>query len=110
MQNEKVPATQTDRDRAFPVMKRIYGERIAWLAKKGEQDTHHVVQAFAAHRLASTTAQSEAVQALVEALEWYADEVMAYSITQFNEPRSAVHEDRGKRARAALAAHRESQP
>lgn len=36
------------------------------------------------------------------ALEWYADEVMAYSITQASEPRSAVHGDRGARARAVL--------
>lgn len=36
------------------------------------------------------------------ALEWYGDAVMAYSITQQNEPRSAVHADKGKRAREAL--------
>lgn len=40
---------------------------------------------------------------LREALEFYADEIMAYSITQMNEPRSAVHGDRGAIARAALA-------
>lgn len=37
-----------------------------------------------------------------EALAWYADPI-SYAITQSAEPRSAVHGDNGKRARAALA-------
>ena len=44
------------------------------------------------------------VGVLKDALEYYADEVMAYSITQMSEPRSAVHADKGRRARATLAA------
>ena len=43
------------------------------------------------------------VDKLIKALEFYADEVLAYSITQMNEPRSAVHGDKGKIARQALA-------
>lgn len=46
--------TQIDREAAFSVMKKVYGERIAWIAKKGEQDRHHVVQAFARHRTEAT--------------------------------------------------------
>lgn len=42
------------------------------------------------------------VERLREALEWYAEPVLAYAVTQFNEPRSAVHADGGRRARAAL--------
>ena len=38
---------------------------------------------------------------LRKALEWYADPI-SYAITQIKEPRSAVHEDQGRRARAAL--------
>lgn len=41
--------------------------------------------------------------AMKDALEWYAEPVLAYAITQIAEPRSAVHEDGGRRARAALA-------
>lgn len=36
------------------------------------------------------------------ALEWYADPVLPYAITQKSEPRSAVHYDGGRRARGAL--------
>lgn len=57
--------------------------------------------AFANHK---NEAQAAEIERLRSALEWYADEVMAYSITQANEPSSAVHGDRGKRARAALEA------
>jgi hypothetical protein len=39
---------------------------------------------------------------LREALEWYAEPVLAYAITQAREPRSAVHADGGARARATL--------
>lgn len=46
--------------------------------------------------------QDKGIERLREALEWYANEIMPYSITQQSEPRSAVHADRGKRARAAL--------
>lgn len=35
------------------------------------------------------------------ALEWYADPISS-AVTQISEPRSAVHADRGRRARAAL--------
>lgn len=41
---------------------------------------------------------------LLEALEWYAHPVLPYAITQINEPRSAVHADKGLRARKALEA------
>lgn len=39
---------------------------------------------------------------LREALEWYAEPVFPYAVTQINEPRSAVHADGGQRAREAL--------
>lgn len=42
-----------------------------------------------------------------KALEWYAEETLTYAITQSAEPRSAVHADKGKRARATLAALRD---
>jgi hypothetical protein len=48
-----------------------------------------------------TTLHDE-VSALVEALEWYGEEILTYAITQEKEPRSAAHEDKGKRAREAL--------
>lgn len=51
--------------------------------------------------------QRALIETLTAALEFYADEVMAYSITQVNEPRSAVHGDRGRIARKALAAAKE---
>ena len=44
----------------------------------------------------------ERVAKLEAALRWYAEPV-SYAITQAREPRSAVHEDGGRRARAALA-------
>ena len=65
-----------------------------------------------AHRLASTTAQTEAVQALVDALEGFVSDLTndgrnAYtSLTISHDGLNA----RIKQARAALAAHRESQP
>lgn len=45
----------------------------------------------------------EVVEALIKTLQWYAEPVLAYALTQSKEPRSAVHEDGGKRARVALA-------
>jgi hypothetical protein len=39
---------------------------------------------------------------LREALEWYAHPILPYAITQAKEPRSAVHADKGARARKAL--------
>ena len=38
---------------------------------------------------------------MLDALAWYADPI-SFSVTQMNEPRSAVHADNGKRARKAL--------
>lgn len=46
--------------------------------------------------------QSPEVQKLRKALEWYADPVLPYAITQTREPRSAVHADGGEIAREAL--------
>jgi hypothetical protein len=43
----------------------------------------------------------KAYQEQRRALEFYADPI-SYALTQFSEPRSAVHGDDGKRARAAL--------
>ena len=43
----------------------------------------------------------EEITLLRETLKFYADKVLAYSITQILEPRSAVHADGGRRARAA---------
>ena len=48
-------------------------------------------------------ANPSAIGEVVEALRWYAEPVFAYAITQANEPRSAVHADKGEIARAALA-------
>lgn len=47
-------------------------------------------------------AQRKEIEALRTALEWYAEPVLTYAITQMIEPRSAAHADGGKRARAAL--------
>lgn len=44
----------------------------------------------------------EALKAAIEALQWYAEPVLAYGRTQLNEPRSAFEADKGRRARAAL--------
>ena len=48
--------------------------------------------------------QAREIDVLREALEWYADPVLPYAMTQAREPRSAVQEDAGRVARAALAA------
>ena len=40
---------------------------------------------------------------MVKVLEWYADAILPYALTQNKEPRSAVHADGGKRARVLLA-------
>lgn len=109
MQNEKVAAamqdnvTQADRDRAFSTGLRL--SKREWI---------EVYAAFAAHRLASTTAQTEAVQKLVEALEEIAD------LHGEINPSNYDHDDACElnrqfcyavtTAAAALAAHRESQP
>ena len=53
-----------------------------------------------AERIAQLEAQ---IAEMREALEWYANPVLPYAVTQINEPRSAVHADGGRRARAALA-------
>lgn len=44
------------------------------------------------------------IERLRAALEWYAEPVLTYALTQVSEPRSAVHADGGKRAREALSA------
>lgn len=52
--------------------------------------------------LASLAASPPSVAGeIVDALRWYADPI-SYAVTQMNEPRSAVHGDGGRRARAAL--------
>jgi hypothetical protein len=85
--------------------------------KTGHRDARHAAAAIAneadaeiarltAERDAATAAlaaERERAAKLTDALEWYADEIMAYSVTQMSEPRSAVHADRGRRARAALS-------
>lgn len=43
------------------------------------------------------------IERLRAALEWYAEPVMTYALTQVAEPRSAVHADGGNRARKALS-------
>lgn len=48
---------------------------------------------------------TEYVVRLRRALTWYAEPVLTYAITQYAEPRSAVHGDGGHRAREALANH-----
>jgi hypothetical protein len=57
-------------------------------------------------QLANRTAERDALQVEIDrmrtALEWYAEPVLAYAITQEKEPRSAVHADGGRRAREAL--------
>lgn len=53
---------------------------------------------------AAIIAQAAEIARLREALEWYAEKILTYSITQMDEPRSAAHEDKGARARAALEA------
>jgi len=57
-----------------------------------------------ASRLAELESEN---QRLRKALEWYADPTFPYVVTQYNEPRSAVHADGGRRAREALAAGEE---
>lgn len=67
---------------------------------------HHLQETW--NELCAARAQVRKLTAKLDAarevLEWYADEVLAYSITQVSEPRSAVHADRGARARSALDA------
>lgn len=73
MQNEKVPGVSREQVRAVEDAfndTRISGERFfAELSMPERVRMVEVAVRFAAHRLASTTAQSEAVQKLVEAAE-----------------------------------------
>ncbi len=76
----------------------------AWIDRRRKEVgpyADHIVHSVKAYEARITALEAEN-QRLREALEWYADETMAYSITQQSEPRSAVHADRGERARAAL--------
>jgi len=85
-----------------------------WPFRNGRRDGDRLVQAFAAHRIASTTAQTEAVQTLVDALEEISD------LHGEINPSNYDHDDACElnrqfcyaitTAAAALAAHRESQP
>jgi len=56
---------------------------------------------LAVTRTTTLRALLKAYQEQRRALEFYADPI-SYALTQFSEPRSAVHGDDGKRARAAL--------
>ena len=65
------------------------------------------------HRLASTTAQSEAVQKLVEAVQREAkkaDELAAYAVERDFDAMGEALDNMRHRLESALAAHRESQP
>lgn len=75
---------------------------ICMMLRHYEASTAHEYESSA--MAAACASRDEVIARLVGALEWYADEVMAYAITQASEPRSAVHGDKGKRARKALAA------
>lgn len=74
-------------------------DRFAELYAK-EGHAKMVLQEYHSSEIASLRA---VIATAREALEWYAEPVLTYAVTQINEPRSAVHADGGKRARAALA-------
>jgi len=101
MQNEKVPATQADRERAAKRLRREGEPSLAEMVVNAAFDDHPLVQDFAAHRIASTTAQTEAVQKLVNALEAARIELVA---------RGCRNNGTMDLVDTALAAHRESQP
>lgn len=80
-----------------------------WLAEctDGRVSSHTITMLSTFRRWYDHKALAERdalIAELREALEWYAEPVLTYAITQAAEPRSAVHADGGKRARKALAA------
>lgn len=98
---------QSDRDAAANYCGMFRDYHNATACKNGERDGEEFVQAFARHRLASTTAQSEAVQKLVEALElleaaYEASSPYIVHNVGMGEVRDQIED--------FLAAHRESQP
>lgn len=97
--------TQADRERAAKRLRREGEPSLAEMVVNAAFDDHPLVQDFAAHRLASTTAQTEAVQKLVEALE---------KAIAFYDNLSRRHDEGEAKLldemAAILAAHRESQP
>lgn len=50
-------------------------------ARRGVWDNHPVIQAFAAHRIASTTAQVEAAEKMAEAIQWALGQARGISAT-----------------------------
>lgn len=113
MQNEKVPATQADRERAAKHLRREGEPCLAEMVVNAAFDDHPLVQDFAAHRIASTTAQTEAVQKLVDALESIKAQTSAEDDAGENyrcDDREGALDFAYATANRALAAHRESQP
>lgn len=104
MQNEKVPAAMQDNVTQADVAAAKAYLRNVFEAPLGKE--YSLDEAFAAHRIASTTAQTEAVQKLVEALEKIAEDRFGVGFSEGGK----ISLERRDIARAALAAHRESQP
>jgi len=98
---QALPVIQADREAAADFHKsnsrKMFAENYAEAIRQGLRDSDSMVQAFAAHRIASTTAQTEAVQTLVEFIRGLECECDSY------------HGFRCGRC-LTLAAHRESQP
>lgn len=77
-----------------------YLRRMASLTQEGRAPA---IEPFRMEEFARMLEEDAAeIAKLRRALEWYAEPVLPYAITQMNEPRSAVHADGGKRAREAL--------
>ncbi len=109
--------TQADRNAAANLhvanSRKMFAENYAEAIRQGLRDSDSMVQAFAAHRVASTTAQSEAVQKLVEAVEREAkkaDELAAHAVERDFDAMGEALDNMRHRLEAALAAHRESHP
>ena len=125
MQNEKVPAAMQDN----VTQADIQNAALYWVGQKDRETfpediayaeanwqiiapVKSLAEAFARHRLASTTAQSEAVQKLVEAVQREAkkaDELAAYAVERDFDAMGEALDNMRHRLESALAAHRESQ-
>lgn len=98
--------TQADRDAYANEVEKFVDKEYADLIRAGQRDKLSMLQAFAAHRLAST-AQPE-VKALVEALE----RIEAGAAEHLRPGQKGYIDRRGIRGicRKALAAYHEAQP
>tara|TARA_R110002012_G_scaffold16958_23_gene64580 strand:+ start:4040 stop:4381 length:342 start_codon:yes stop_codon:yes gene_type:complete len=107
---QALPVIQADRDAAADQYRYLSATGMPMM-RAGKMDGNSLVQAFAAHRLAST-AQPE-VKGLVEALEREAKkaaEMAAYAVKHDFDAMGEALDNMRHRLEAALAAYHEAQP